>query len=73
MKLDIQKAFDTINWSYLLEVLRALGFGERWRQWMSMLFGTASSRAMINGQLGDSFMHRRGVRQGDPLSPLLFI
>jgi mannosylglycoprotein endo-beta-mannosidase len=73
MKLDIQKAFDTINWSYLLEVLRALGSGERWRQWISMLFGTASSRAMINGQLGDSFIHRRGVRQGDPLSPMLFI
>jgi len=73
MKLDIQKAFDTINWSYLLEVLHALGFGQQWREWISMLFGTASSRAMVNGQLGDSFSHKRGVRQGDPLSPMLFI
>jgi hypothetical protein len=73
MKLDIQKAFDTINWSYLLEVLRALGFGQRWREWISMLFGTASLRALVNGQLGDSFNNKRGVRQGDPLSPMLFI
>lgn len=73
MKLDIQKAFDTINWSYLLEALHALGFGQRWREWISMLFGMASSRALVNRQLGDSFNHKRGVRQGDPLSPMLFI
>ena len=73
MKLDIHKAFDTVNWSYLLEVLRALGFGPRWCEWVSILFRIATSRVMLNGLLGTSFHHARGVRQGDPLSPMLFI
>ena len=59
MKLDIQKAFDTINWSYMLEVLQALGFGPRWREWISILFGTATSRALLNGSQGSSFSHKR--------------
>jgi mannosylglycoprotein endo-beta-mannosidase len=66
MKLDIQKAFDTINWCYMLEMLQVMGFGPRWREWVSILFQTASSRAILNGQQGPSFGHSRGVRQGNP-------
>jgi retron-type reverse transcriptase len=68
LKLDIQKAFDTINWSYLLEYLQARGFGHHWREWITILFSTTSSRALINGVQGDSFDHKHGVRHGDPLS-----
>ena len=49
MKLDIHKAFDTVNWGYPLEVMQALGFGSRWREWVSILFHTASSRALLKG------------------------
>ena len=73
LKLDIHKAFDTVSWSYLLEVMQTLGFGPRWREWVSILFRTTSSRALLNGQQGPTFSHRRGVRQGDPLLPMLFI
>jgi hypothetical protein len=61
LKLDIHKAFDTVNWSYLLEVLQALGFGACWCEWISILFRTTSSRVLLNGQQGPSFSHRRGV------------
>lgn len=73
LKLDIHKAFDTVNWSYLLEVLQALGFGSCWREWVSILFCTATSRLVHNGLHGHSFHHGGGVRQGDPLLPMLFI
>jgi hypothetical protein len=73
LKLDIHKAFDTVNWSYNLEVLQALGFGPRWREWVSILFRMTSSRVLLNGQHGPTFSHMRGVRQGDPLLPMLFI
>ena len=61
LKLDIHKAFDTVSWPYMLEVLQALGFGPRWREWVSILFSTASSKVLLNGQQGPAFSHRRGV------------
>jgi len=73
MKLDIHKAFDMVNWGYLLKTLQALGFGPCWREWISILFHTASSTTLLNGRQGPSFTHARGVHQRDPLSPMLFI
>jgi hypothetical protein len=73
VKLDISKAFDTLNWAYLLDVLRACGFSLKWRNWVADILGSSSSRIIINGQRSNAIKHRRGVRQGDPLSPFLFI
>lgn len=73
LKLDISKAFNTLSWPFLLEVLRARGFSGTWRRWIATLLSTASSRILLNGCQGEPIQHHRGVHQGDSLSPLLFI
>lgn len=73
IKLDISKAFDTVNWSYLLEIMTFLGFGQRSRDWISVLWGTTSSCYLLNGEPGQRVIHARGVRQGDLLSHMLFL
>jgi hypothetical protein len=73
VKLDIANAFDSVSWAYLLEVLEHLGFETRWREWISLALSTASSRILLNGIPGNPIKHERGLRQGDPISPMLFI
>ena len=73
LKLDISKAFDSVGWAYLLEVLQQLGFGQRWRDWICMTLASSSSRVLLNGEPGTPFAHGKGLRQGDPVSPMLFI
>jgi hypothetical protein len=73
LKIDISKAFDLVFWPFLIKVLQFMGFPLRWTNWISVLLSTASSKVAINGQHSDRICHARGLRQGDPLSPLLFI
>ena len=73
LKLDIAKAFDSLDWGFLLRVMEMMGFGMRWQNLISLILASASSRILLNGRAGTPFYHRRGLRQGDPLSPLLFI
>jgi hypothetical protein len=73
IKLDIAKAFDSVNWPYLLEISTFLGFAQRRCNWLSSLWLTTSSSYLLNGQLGNTMLHCRGVRQEDPLSPMIFI
>jgi hypothetical protein len=68
-KLDITKAFDMVDWAFLLEVLSKLGFGNRWISIVCGLLGTASTRVMVNGVASALIYNQRGLRQGDPLSP----
>jgi hypothetical protein len=73
IKLDIFKAFDTVNWPYMLSIMTHLGFGQKWRNWISSLWCTSSSSVLVNGAPGRRVLHCRGVRQGDPLSSMLFL
>ena len=70
LRLDGTKAFDPIQWPFILEVLRRLGFGHRW---ITDLLESSSSRIMINGHLGSKILSKSGLRQGDAMSPYLFI
>jgi hypothetical protein len=72
IKLDIVKAFNSVSWAYLLEVLQRLGFNTKWRDWIRLALSTTSSRVLLNGIPRKPLKHEIGLRQGDPILPMLF-
>ncbi|KAM0918492.1 hypothetical protein ACQ4PT_009007 [Festuca glaucescens] len=73
LKLDITRAFDSISWGFLFEVLRHMGFGELFLKWIASLLFTTNTMVLVNGVPGARIHHARGLRQGDPTSPMLFV
>ena len=62
LKLDIVGAFDSVSWRYMFELMTAIGFGPRWCDIMAIMWTSASSWIMVNGQLGSPFFHQKGLR-----------
>ena len=71
--VDFQKAFDSLSWKFILKTLRKFNFGENFIKWINMFLKNSESRVILNGYLSDPFTLQRGCRQGDPISPYLFI
>ncbi|KAL4334108.1 hypothetical protein GQ457_07G014090 [Hibiscus cannabinus] len=71
-KADFRKAYDTMNWSFLDFIRRTMGFGVLWRKWIQMCLESATISVLVNGTPSNRFGISRGLRQGCPLSPMLF-
>nr|GEW58267.1 hypothetical protein [Tanacetum cinerariifolium] len=72
MKIDIHKAYDTISWDFLREVMLMVGFHDTMVHWIMTCITSASFSICANGEINGFFKGGRGLRQGDPISPYLF-
>ncbi|GJU57394.1 RNA-directed DNA polymerase, eukaryota [Tanacetum coccineum] len=72
-KVDFEKAFDSIRWDFLDDVLKEFGFRCKWRNWIQSCLTSSKGSILVNGCPTNEFQFYKGLKQGDPLSPFLFI
>ena len=72
LKIDFEKAYDKVNWGFLQQVMRMKRFDPIWCHWINQFVSRGSVGVKVNDDIGHYFQTRKGLRQGDPLSPILF-
>ncbi|CAJ2631177.1 unnamed protein product [Trifolium pratense] len=73
LKVDFERAYDTVNWDYLSFMMKRMGFSQGWMKWMRACVFNSSMSVLVNGSPTEDFSVSKGLRQGDPLSPFLFL
>ncbi|GJZ46913.1 cysteine-rich receptor-like protein kinase [Tanacetum coccineum] len=73
LKVDFEKAFNSVSSDFLIDVMKQMGFGHRWCEWIKSCLQSATVSVLVNGSPTKEFRMERGLRQGDLLSPFLFI
>ena len=73
VKMDIEKAYDHVNWNALFYLMERMGFGARWGRWIWACISIVRFSVLVNGSPAGFFGSSRCIRQGDPLPPLLFL
>lgn len=72
-KVDFEKAYDSVEWGFLLDVLKTMGFGQKWCKWIKSCLESSTISILVNGSPTKEFKMEKGLRQGDPLAPFLFL
>ncbi|GJX07027.1 RNA-directed DNA polymerase, eukaryota [Tanacetum coccineum] len=72
-KVDFEKAYDSVRWDHLDDIMRKFGFGEKWCMWIQSCLRSSRGSVIVNGSPTEEFQFYKGLKQGDPLSPFLFI
>ena len=71
-KVDFEKAYDKVKWHFIQQTLRMKEFSSKWCRWVENFISRGSVSIKINDDIGHYFQTKKGIRQGDPLSPVLF-